>query len=252
MKTHPAYKMFGLESYIGTPLKLDEGLYGTLNFSSPRPSRRKFKDIDIDALQLMSSWLSTELSRLRYIEELKAANAQLQELANSDSLTNLHNRRSLQSHIEQYLHLAKRSGSPVSLIILDVDKFKDYNDSFGHIKGDQVLVQLAEILKKSCRSSDIAARFGGEEFAVLLPNTAKSGALHFATVFQNNLEGHKWSDRAITASFGIATTIYDKDYAVSVDKVCIQLIKEADSALYYSKQHGRNQANHFDDCQFGI
>ena len=246
---HPAYDKFGLESYIGVPVKLDGKVYGTLNFSSPAPRERKFQDIDVDALQLMASWVSTELSRLHYVDQLKRANSQLEILVTRDSLTNLNNRRSFQSKIEQLANLSRRGHTPLSIVLLDIDHFKDYNDKYGHLDGDHILVELADILTKNCRDSDVIARFGGEEFAILLHNTNRQGAQQLCSEILQSLETHSWEKDKITASFGIATQLIDQLDDRPLQDICTEIIRRADTALYYSKEHGRNQVRHFDDIK---
>lgn len=247
MKSHPAYKSFGLESYIGVPIKVDGHIYGTLNFSSPNPSDREFKVVDIDAIQLMAQWLSAELLHQKNHRQLEEANKQLKELANRDGLTNLFNRRFFQESMLQYLYLANRSDNPLSLIILDIDKFKSYNDVYGHLEGDRILVNLAELLLANRRNSDVVARFGGEEFAVLLPDTDKTGSLHIANKIRNCMQKYQWPMLNITASFGISTLKSNKADSEMISELCTRAIKEADDALYHAKNSGRDACCHYSD-----
>jgi GAF domain-containing protein len=121
--SHPAYESFGLESYIGMPIKLNGELYGTLNFSSPDPYPRKFKSVDIDALQLMTSWVEVELIRRKQEKRLIELNLALEKKAYEDSLTLIPNRRAVFKHINVDLNRVNREKSAVALAIIDIDFF---------------------------------------------------------------------------------------------------------------------------------
>ncbi len=249
IRTHPAYKKFPLESYIGTPVHVDGKIYGTFNFSSPRPASRAFKNIDLDALQLMASWLGTELSRLKSEAKLKEANSKLHKLANTDSLTNLKNRRAFQEELNRFIHAAKRTNKPLSLMIIDVDKFKQYNDSYGHLNGDEILRTIANLLVNNSRGSDLVARFGGEEFAIILPETNCEGAIKFGKEICHAIRINSWTNRKITVSGGLSTMdnkiIGDED----ITPLSISIINQADKALYFSKENGRNISTHFGEIE---
>lgn len=244
---HPAYKKFALETYIGMPIRIGGRTYGTLNFSSPVKREMNFNEIDIDALRLMSMWISSELRHQESRRRMERANLQLKELAAKDSLTNIYNRRAFHNYLTQQIYLAKRLGNPLSLLMIDIDKFKKYNDTFGHLEGDKILSCMAELLNEHSRGSDIVARIGGEEFAVLLPNTDKAGALYLANSLHIAIHDYQWPKQAITASTGIATLILDSRNTEDVTELGNQIFKQADDAMYFSKKNGRNQINHFKD-----
>lgn len=244
---HPAYKKFRLETYIGMPIRIGGRTYGTLNFSSPVKREKNFSEIDIDALQLMSMWISSELRHQESRRHLEQANLQLKELAAKDSLTNIYNRRAFHNYLTQQLLLAKRLENPLSLIMIDVDKFKRYNDKYGHQEGDKILVTLSRLLTEHSRGSDIVARLGGEEFAILLPNTEKQGAVHLATTLQQAINEHAWPRDPITVSMGLTTALPKPGKDTNVQDLGTDAFKQADDAMYYSKEHGRNQINHFSD-----
>ncbi|MFV9506490.1 MAG: MASE3 domain-containing protein [Oscillochloridaceae bacterium umkhey_bin13] len=171
--------------------------------------------------------------RLRQ-SELLIANAQLQALATSDGLTGLANHRALQEKLAAAVELSRRSASPLALIMLDIDHFKRFNDTFGHPAGDHVLKVVSGVLRASVRLSDTVARYGGEEFAILMPETDLVGAFETAERCRHAINTLTWKDWTITASFGVAA--WEPSCGLPQ-----QLIAEADAALYAAKHAGRNR-----------
>jgi diguanylate cyclase (GGDEF)-like protein/PAS domain S-box-containing protein len=167
---------------------------------------------------------------------LEEANHQLQTLATTDALTGLRNHRAFQERLVEEIMRAERYKTPLSLILLDVDQFKAYNDSFGHPAGDDVLKRLADILREHARTHDLAARYGGEEFILLTPHTDLTGAEVVAERCRHAIERVQWSVRAVTASFGVASLGYGIETGA-------ELIACADHALYAAKAGGRNRVN---------
>lgn len=247
LETHPAYIDQGLECYIGIPVYVDGKVYGTFNFSSPEVYEGVFQTVDIEALQLMASWLGNEISRYNNLKKLEEANIKLQKLSITDGLTNLRNRRSFQDELMQSIRIVKRYKQPVSVLLLDIDNFKNYNDTYGHLKGDQALIKVAQLLSINVRDCDIVYRFGGEEFAIILPNTSKEGAYILAEKIRIFIENYEWEERQITASFGISTLTYDHTKNLNKDKLGDHLLDQADKALYHVKADGRNQCMHYDE-----
>lgn len=175
--------------------------------------------------------------------KLEDANSQLHSLATLDGLTQLKNHRAFKEKLEEELERTTRYDQPLSLLLLDVDAFKGYNDSFGHPGGDEVLVMLGRLLSENSRGADFPARYGGEEFAVLLPNTDKERAIFMAERLRVAIENTDWPQRPITASFGAATF---HESTQQSDSGAL-LIQAADGALYHSKRTGRNRVTHSDD-----
>ncbi|HZT42396.1 MAG TPA: diguanylate cyclase [Chthonomonadaceae bacterium] len=172
--------------------------------------------------------------------ELEMANTKLRDLVAQDGLTGLFNHRAFHERLETEFTRAHRYEAPLSLVLLDLDKFKGYNDSFGHLEGDGALRRVAALLLANVRVVDVVARYGGEEFAILLPQSCKEEALRAAERMRKAIETADWSLRSMTGSFGVSTlSSQAQDYR--------QLLREADEALYYSKSQGRNTVSHFDD-----
>lgn len=171
--------------------------------------------------------------------ELEMANKELNALARIDSLTGLYNRRTLQERMVEEMGRAHRTGSPFSMIMLDVDYFKKYNDTYGHVAGDEILSRMGKLLDGMVRGSDFVARYGGEEFAVAVQLGA-ADAKAAAERIRAGVETADWPLRPITVSCGVST--YDGG-AESVEA----LIARADGALYKSKESGRNCVTHADE-----
>ena len=175
--------------------------------------------------------------------QLVETNRELERLTNIDGLTALSNRRYFNEYMEAEWKGAVRSSKPLSTLMIDVDHFKLYNDTYGHIAGDDVLRKVADCLKQSCRrSTDLAARYGGEEFAIILPETPFAEVQRLGDKVCRAVEAlgllHNGSSAAkcVTISIGGATTIAQHGETFS------PLVDAADKALYESKKAGRNRA----------
>ena len=161
------------------------------------------------------------------------------KLATTDGLTELYNHRYFQEQIRMQVEQAKRYSTNFSLIIIDIDFFKKFNDTFGHQSGDAVLRQVAQTLKKNVRSTDIVCRYGGEEMSIILPNTIKDEAFTTAQKICNRVAEKKFKligdkETGVTISLGVATFPFDGDTAQKI-------IEAADKKLYEAKNNGRNQ-----------
>jgi diguanylate cyclase (GGDEF)-like protein len=160
-------------------------------------------------------------------------NARLEDLTFQDALTGVYNRRYFGVRIEEEANRQARFGEPLSLVLLDLDRFKSINDELGHRAGDETLREAAQLIVANSRSFSIVTRYGGDEFAVLLVNTPKAGALKYAQRIKDVVERHRFVHGPLTVSVGIAAL--PEDVAKSDD-----LVPAADRALYLAKRHGRN------------
>ena len=161
------------------------------------------------------------------------------KLATIDGLTELYNHRYFQETLKSQIEISKRYGQPFSLIIVDIDFFKKFNDSYGHQAGDAVLKQVAQTLKKNSRTTDFVCRYGGEEMSIILPNTTAEEALFSANrmnkaVAEKDFHLNATETGKVTISVGVATFPENAETAQ-------ELIEHADKGLYYAKEHGRNQ-----------
>lgn len=176
-------------------------------------------------------------------QELMEINLELQRLTNVDGLTGLSNRRYFEEYFETEWRNAMRSKAPISLLMIDIDHFKQYNDTYGHLAGDEVLRSVAQTVKSTfTRPKDLAVRMGGEEFVVILPQTPASGIAALAEKVVRAVEslgiphgGSSASDK-VTISVGSATRIPGRD------DLPIALVESADRAMYQAKHNGRNRA----------
>ncbi|MCG8425982.1 MAG: GGDEF domain-containing protein, partial [Chromatiales bacterium] len=180
---------------------------------------------------------------------LRAQAESLSELVHTDTLTGLFNYRHFTMALEQEMERTRRAGQPLALILLDIDHFKKVNDTRGHEVGNQALVHLAKIMQQMLRRVDVACRYGGEEFAVILPGTPLPRAISAAQRLRQALEESSLpledgSELRITASMGVS--VYLRDTALSPEG----LVKEADHYLYQAKEQGRNRVAHPDLEQY--
>jgi two-component system cell cycle response regulator len=185
------------------------------------------------------------MEKFRMKTEIKQAMEKMAELSTKDELTDLYNRRYFMESAEREVSGTARYGQDLSLLMLDLDFFKQVNDNHGHPAGDAVLKQTAGLLKKSIRKYDVACRYGGEEFAVIMPNTRLADAQTFCERLRKKVENTtvRYDSKKIrfTVSIGIA------QFLPEIDKSISDLIKRADDRLYSAKQQGRNRVVAFDE-----
>ena len=173
-------------------------------------------------------------------EMLKAANVKLEQISIIDGLTSIENRRAFDLVYDRAWKLSRREGTPLALIMIDIDHFKIFNDTYGHLAGDKALIKIAEVIKGVIkRPGDLAARYGGEEFVVMLTNTAAEGAAVVAEEIRRRVEElgieNVKIESDLTVSLGVASVV--PDHTMEPD----ELIDIADRALYKAKEEGRNK-----------
>jgi len=175
-------------------------------------------------------------------KELEFSNARLKEFSFKDEVTGLYNRRFFSIRLEEEVSRYRRFNHPVSVMLIDLDGFKNVNDELGHGAGDETLRDMADILLKYSRGINVICRYGGDEFAVLLVETSKAGARLYADRIRQVLATYPFANgRRVTASFGIAAL--PEDVAPAAD----DLIRAADEALYAAKRAGKNRVSVFED-----
>lgn len=160
-------------------------------------------------------------------------NEMLRRLSETDSLTGIKNRRAFDIALADEVERLDRMSGVISVMMIDVDEFKQFNDAFGHIAGDEVLKTIALLLQNSVRSYDHVARFGGEEFAIIFFGTTADEACEVASRLQQSVEEHAWTVRPVTISIGVASS--------STREHNDTLLHRADSAMYRAKKNGRNR-----------
>ena len=205
-------------------------------------TKRRLRESEARFLALMEN--STAIAFIKEADErmqqllesqkrLAETFVQLEHLATQDALTGLNNRGAFDNRLATEFSRSRRYQLPLSLLLLDVDHFKLFNDDYGHPAGDTALQQVAELLNENSRPSDFVARYGGEEFAVILVNTPRKGALITADRIREIVEKSNWKERLVTVSIGVAElSLEHPDQAA--------FVAEADQALYLAKAAGRN------------
>jgi diguanylate cyclase (GGDEF)-like protein len=209
------------------PLIFQERLIGALQVTAADPTR-VWGENEILLLRTVANQAAVAVNHARMF-------AQIQQQALTDALTGCYNRRSFEMQFDREMLMAKRQHQPLSLIMLDLDRFKQLNDSAGHDAGDAALRQLAECFKQELRGVDSAARFGGDEFALILPQADTEGAQIVAERLRARIEQiHITGFGKLSASIGIATfPLHGSSRA--------ELVPAADAALYKAKRAGRNR-----------
>lgn len=189
-----------------------------------------------------------QVKLLKTNQELRDANLELHSLAVTDGLTRLFNHRFFHERLEEELSRAERYRYTVSLIMIDIDNFKGYNDSYGHLEGDKVLKMVANVFNELKRQSDVCARYGGEEFGLILPETDLEGAKRMAERIRERVEKLKLkvedARAKLTISAGVASIDFKKIGKIDTERnYKDSLIMSADKALYQSKANGKNNVS---------
>lgn len=232
---HPKYNnpvllAEGVKSLAAISLWSEGKILGILYVDDFKP--RAFTGKEISLLQLISTIAATTIEKAKIFEKTRM-------MAITDELTGLFNHRHFLNQLSTELSRTKRYSRPLTLVMIDIDHFKHYNDTYGHLQGNEILRTLGEIMRKNIRDTDIPARYGGEEFSIIMPETTRQRAKSIAERLRKAISAHRFRDSgrklgSVTVSLGIAS--YPEN-ASSIHN----LIEEADQALYKAKELGRNR-----------
>jgi diguanylate cyclase (GGDEF)-like protein len=231
-KNRPRY---ATRSFLSLPISMDGRIVGVLNLSD-KLDGEIFCEEDLHLLQTIATQATIAIERTNYYTQSQ----ELRRISITDSLTGLLNRRYFQERLAEEVDRATRHGKPLSLMMIDVDHFKAFNDTHGHPAGDKILVMIARCLREGVRTIDVVSRFGGEEFAVILPETRKEEALEIGERLRLEVESvyfpgeETMPGSRLTVSLGVATFTEDA-------RDLKGLIQKSDRALYQAKAQGRNR-----------
>lgn len=227
-------------AWLLAPLQINTMIWGSLSLW--RRQIQSWQEWEVDLVQAVADQLAIAIQQSELYQQLQSANQQLQNLVTVDGLTQISNRRRFDEYFLQEWQRLARDPAPLSLIFCDVDYFKNFNDTYGHLAGDDCLIQVAQAIRRAIhRPGDLVARYGGEEFVVVLPITDINGAIQVVQAIQAEVQRldipHAASavSRQVTLSFGIAST---NPVATTSAQ---ELIDRADRALYQAKAEGRNR-----------
>lgn len=230
-ETHdlPPEGVVGVESQAAAVLQHEQRMAGLLLLAR----RDEFSERERQILDIFATQVSMLLDTIRVRERIV-------NLAETDDLTGVWNRRYLRRHLPQEIERARTFGVPLSLLLFDIDTFKEINDNLGHLIGDVVLSELCGAVRESLRPTDVLARLGGDEFAVILPHTASRGATAvaeriLATIRTLTIPGDEEGTIRCSVSIGIAE--FDRERDLSAD----DLLRRADDRMYLSKRQGKNR-----------
>jgi diguanylate cyclase (GGDEF)-like protein len=209
------------------------------------------KGLALDAADYITKPFAAKIVKLRVRNQMQIINQMrtIERLSMIDQLTEIPNRRSFDERLFLEWNQAIREKTPISILVMDVDKFKYYNDTYGHQQGDVVLKTVAKVFSQSIRRpADFVARWGGEEFTVLLPNTVAGGAMEVAETIRAAVENTvilcaDGTETKVTISIGVFTQIPEQSCTIDT------FITNADEALYTAKRTGRNKVVHFSQCE---
>ncbi|MFO7819257.1 MAG: diguanylate cyclase [Halanaerobacter sp.] len=226
---HNELNLFNVKSGMLIPLKIRDKVIGALA-AGQLDFKRKFKEADTRFVTTLSNQIAIAIENARMYN-------QMEELATKDGLTKLYNHSHFQEMLSKEIEKARRYDRNLSLLMMDIDNFKEFNDIYGHQVGDEVLKKLAKLLRQEVRDADIVARYGGEEFAVILPETDLDGAVEIGQrlnkVIRNMIV--EYEDLELTFTISIGASSYHKNKSKK------GLINDADDALYQAKHDGKDQ-----------
>jgi two-component system, cell cycle response regulator len=212
-----------------------------------RENRRLVDDLSAKNRALLEMNRALEEKVAERTRALEVANERLARLAETDGLTGLHNHRSLRQHLQREIERSNRNRLPLSLLMIDVDHFKQYNDRHGHPAGDEVLRQLARLMDADRRANDLCARYGGEEFVMLLVDTEKQTAALVAERLLRHVASHDFPHADTQPGGRLSISVGVASYPVDAASAAA-LVEAADQALYQAKREGRNRVAQYQDA----
>ena len=230
----------GLEgmSVLVVPIVFNERVLGTLFLRARRAGGKSFSDKEIDFCRIVANASVNAIRNAKLYEDVMREREELREISITDQLTTLYNHNFFYARLEEEFERALRYDTPLSLLMLDIDDFKSVNDTYGHRTGDKVLRDAAKLVKAVVRKTDVVCRYGGEEFAVILPHTSMEGAMDDAERIRAAIEAHAFGGligEGITVSIGAAT--YPNDEIRNSG----DFVNRADTVLYKAKDGGKNR-----------
>lgn len=220
-------------SFICYPIIIADRKLGVMCFTDKVESGT-FDENDLQNLETIAPQIVVSIDRAL----LKLRASEYEQLSMTDQLTGLPNRRYLEERLNEEIKRFQRYGNPTGFMMIDVDKFKSYNDNFGHLEGDKALHTVGQCLKNALRGADVAARYGGEEFSILLPQTSLDEAMVIAERIRQKVEKTVFPNREVTISIGVSALNNSINTAQ-------KLIATADEALFSAKENGRNNVQKF-------
>lgn len=240
MAEAPSDWKYRSKSFVSYPLLVSDRKIGVINLTD-KADGGKFEEFDIDLLDSVVPQISVAADRAM----LKSRAGEFEKLSVTDALTGLLNRRYLEQRLEEEIKRSNRHGYSMCFMMIDVDDFKAYNDTFLHPEGDKALRIVGNCLKDTLRGADVAVRYGGEEFSVLLPQTTIEEGEVIAERIRHRIESTRFPNKQVTVSVGIASLSLQVD---TVEK----LIEAADAALFTAKKRGKNTVQTYDRKASGI
>jgi diguanylate cyclase (GGDEF)-like protein len=229
-------RRYKTNSFISYPIAIGQRKIGVLNLAD-KAGGGAYNAADLDVIELVAPQIALALERAAWQQRAN----QFQLMSITDPLTDLHNRRYLEARLAEELSRSKRYNYPMSFLMIDIDDFKVYNDLNGHQAGDRALEITAQCLKSVLRRVDVASRYGGEEFSILLPQTTLQEAGVIADRLRRKIaetafpHGKSQPLGSVTVSIGLSTFSPVLDSAEAI-------VRAADRALYHAKSHGKNRA----------
>jgi diguanylate cyclase (GGDEF)-like protein len=241
MEPAPAERQYKTKSFISYPIRFGGRTIGILNVTD-KTSGEKYDDVDLSLLEIIGPQVALALERAEWQERAK----EFQLMSITDPLTGLLNRRYLQERMNEEVNRSKRYDYPMSFLMIDIDDFKNYNDLNGHQAGDQALQITAHCLKVALRSADVACRYGGEEFGILLPQTPLNEASVIAERMRQRVAETLYPHGKSQPLGGVTISIGISSFYTHIDTPEL-IIATADRALYYAKSKGKNRVEFYQE-----